>query len=82
MDTIGTIETPKGDIDVLIPLSLVAVSFLTCLLYMVCHRKRKRRSHRHRHLGLHRSGGHYDSSTSATGTIVELLASYESTVTT
>ena len=59
---LGTIEMPKEDHGILIISVAAVVSFLTCLLCTLCHRKRKRRHHRQ----LHRNA-HYDSTTSATG---------------
>jgi hypothetical protein len=53
---------PKEDHGILIISVAAVVSFLTCLLCTLCHRKRKRRHHRQ----LHRNA-HYDSTTSATG---------------
>jgi hypothetical protein len=58
----GTIEMPKEDHGILIISAAAVVSFLTCLLCILCQRKRKRRHHRQ----LHRNA-HYDSTTSATG---------------
>ena len=66
---IGTIEMPKEDHGVLIISVAAVVSFLTCLLCTLCHRKRKRRHHRQ----LHRNA-HYDSTTSATGNFSTLYA--------
>ncbi|XP_070502962.1 cubilin isoform X3 [Chironomus tepperi] len=57
-----TVEMPKEDHGVLIISAAAVVSFLTCLLCILCQRKRKRRHHRQ----LHRNA-HYDSTTSATG---------------
>lgn len=65
---IGIMEVTKDESEILIISSLVAGSFLICLVYTIYHR-RKRRKHHHRQLGLRRSGGHYDSTTSATGEI-------------
>lgn len=63
---LGITEVTKDESEILIISSLAAASFLICLVCTVYHR-RKRRKHHHRQLGLHRSGGHYDSTTSATG---------------
>lgn len=62
----GSTEVTKDESEILIISSLAASSFLICLVCTIYHR-RKRRKHHHRQLGLHRSGGHYDSTTSATG---------------
>ncbi|XP_031631169.1 uncharacterized protein LOC116345699 isoform X2 [Contarinia nasturtii] len=59
-------DVTKDESEILIISSLAACSFLICLVCTIYHR-RKRRKHHHRQLGLHRSGGHYDSTTSATG---------------
>lgn len=65
---VGTIEMPKEDHGVLIISALAIASFLTCLLCILCQRKRKRRHHRQ----LHRNA-HYDSTTSATGNYYNTL---------
>lgn len=62
----GIIEVTKDESGALIISSLAAGSFLICLVCTVYHRRKRRKPH-HRQLGLHRSGGHYDSTTSATG---------------
>ena len=59
---------PKEDHGVLIISAAAVVSFLTCLLCILCQRKRKRRHHRQ----LHRNA-HYDSTTSATGKELDYL---------
>lgn len=68
-------EVTKDESEILIISGLAASSFLICLVCTIYHR-RKRRKHHHRQLGLHRSGGHYDSTTSATGNKTASCASH------